>query len=348
MKNALTDEMSPKERMANFLQGKPIDRIPCAPLILNHAARILGVKISEYNRNGKTMGEAHVAAFKKYGNDFIFIFSTTSTLAEAMGTKLFFPEDDAPWVDEPIVKNPEDVDKVKMVDPEKDGRLPVYLEATSLCNEKVGDEVFVGCVFAGPFTTAAALRGTENFVKETYKNPELVHKLLQLSMENALIFIDAILKVNGIPVLVEPVGSGSLISPIQFKKFVLPYLKPIVDKIHEAQLPCILHICGKTSMIVEPMAESGSDALSLDVIDLQEAKEKVGDKVCLIGNVRPAETMLKGKPEDVERESKECLEKAKDNPGGFILSSGCEIPINTPPENILAMINAARKYGKCH
>ncbi len=342
--NTVSDRMTPKERMAAFLQGQEVDRPLCAPLILNHAARISGVRISEYNQDGGTMGEAHVAAFKEYGHDFIFIFSTTSTLAEAMGTRLFFPDDDAPWVEEPVVRQAADLAKVRTVDPQRDGRLPVYLEATRLCCDRIGEDVFVGCVFSGPFTTAAALRGTEDFVKETYKNPELVHKLLALAMENALIFVDAILAAGGIPVLVEPVASGSLISPVMFKKFALPYLKPIVEKIQQAGLPCILHICGKTTKIVELMADTGANALSLDVIDLAEAKAKVGARVCLIGNVNPARTMLKGGPGDVAREARECLARAGDNPAGFILSSGCEVPINTRPANVHAMIDAARNY----
>ncbi|MCF6289953.1 MAG: uroporphyrinogen decarboxylase family protein [Desulfobacterales bacterium] len=344
MTNTLSDRMTPKQRMAGFLQGQEVDRPPCAPLILNHAARISGVRISEYNQDGGTMGAAHVAAFKEYGHDFIFIFSTTSTLAEAMGTRLFFPDDDAPWVEEPVVRAAADLARVRTVDPQRDGRLPVYLEATRLCCDRIGEDVFVGCVFSGPFTTAAALRGTEDFIKETYKDPELVHKLLTLAMDNALIFVDAILATGGIPVLVEPVASGSLISPVMFKKFALPYLKPIVAKIRQACLPCILHICGKTARIVELMADTGANALSLDVIDLAEAKEKIGARVCLIGNVNPAETMLKGGPQDVDREARECLAKAGDNPAGFILSSGCEIPINTRPANIHAMIDAARSY----
>ena len=344
MTNTLSDQMTPKQRMASFLQGQEVDRPPCAPLILNHAARVSGVKISEYNQDGRTMGAAHVAAFKEYGHDFIFIFSTTSTLAEAMGTRLFFPDDDAPWVEEPVVRQPADLARVRTVDPQRDGRLPVYLEATRLCCDRIGEDVFVGCVFSGPFTTAAALRGTEAFVKETYKNPELVHKLLTMAMDNALIFVDAILAAGGIPVLVEPVASGSLISPVMFKKFALPYLKPIVEKIQQANLPCILHICGKTTKIVELMADTGANALSLDVIDLAEAKEKVGARVCLIGNVNPAKTMLKGGPRDVDREARACLARAGDNPAGFILSSGCEVPINTQPANIHAMIDAARSY----
>ncbi len=56
------DRMTPKERIGALAQGLPTDRIPTAPLVLNHAARVCGVKISKYNRDGEVMGRCHVAA----------------------------------------------------------------------------------------------------------------------------------------------------------------------------------------------------------------------------------------------------------------------------------------------
>jgi len=343
--NMLKDKMTPKERIGAFLQGKPIDRLPCAPLILNHAARVLGVKVIEHAKSGQTMGKAHVAAFRKYGQDMITLFSDTALVSEAMGTKLYYPEEDAPRVDEPAVKSAEDVEKITPADPQKDGRLPAQLEAINICNEEVGDEVFVAYCVSAPFTTAALLRGTEFFVRDVYKNPEMVHALLKVSQESALNFIDAVAEAGGIPAIVDPVATGSVISPPQFARFAAPYIKPLVERIQEIGYPAILHICGKTHLLFEQMADTGANVLSLDRIDLAEAKERIGDRVCLMGNVTPAETLLNGTPEKVDAEAKEHISKAYDNPAGFILASGCEVPINTPPENVLALMEAARKYG---
>lgn len=63
-------------------------------------------------------------------------------------------------------------------------------------------------------------------------------------------------------------------------------------------------------------------------------------------HTKPTQTMFLGTPEDVEKDAKECLRKAYDNPKGYILSLGCGLPIDTPPENILALREAARKYGR--
>jgi uroporphyrinogen decarboxylase len=65
----------------------------------------------------------------------------------------------------------------------------------------------------------------------------------------------------------------------------------------------------------------------------------------LIGNVSTT-TLLKGSREDVDREARVACQKALGNPGGFVLGSGCEIPFETPPENLDALIDAARKYGR--
>lgn len=340
------DTMTPKERVLGMLQGQKVDRVPSAPLILNLCSRVAGVTISKFNSNAQVMGEAQVMAWEKFGHDIPLMFTTTSTVAEAMGTKLFYPEDDAPWVDKPLVEKPEDVNKVKIADPWQDGRLPVYLEAARYVLDRIGDKVFVGCIYAAPFTTAAHLRGTETLIRETYKNPGLVHELLELAEASAINMIDALAELGVVPVIVEPVASASLISPRQFEKFALPHLTKIVERAHQKGSPICLHICGKTTPIIEMMATTGAEILSIDQIDMQIAKEKVGEKVCLLGNVKPAETLYKGTPEMVRAEVREIIEKAGDNPRGLIVSSGCEVPFNTPHENIAALIDATRIYGQ--
>jgi uroporphyrinogen decarboxylase len=94
------------------------------------------------------------------------------------------------------------------------------------------------------------------------------------------------------------------------------------------------------------MVETGAGSLSLDnVIDLEAAKRTVGNRVMISGNVRPSETMLFGTPATVEANVKECLRKAHDSPKGYILALGCALPIRTPPENIHALVRAAKKFG---
>jgi uroporphyrinogen decarboxylase len=131
-----------------------------------------------------------------------------------------------------------------------------------------------------------------------------------------------------------------------FEEFAMPGLVRVLKKIATLGMPPILHICGRTSHIIDLMAKTGAVALSIDQIELLEAKQKVGDQVCLMGNVRPTATLLGGTPESVRREAEKCLADAGDSPRGFILATGCEVPIESPPENVFALIETARRAGK--
>ncbi|MEN6645290.1 MAG: uroporphyrinogen decarboxylase family protein [Armatimonadia bacterium] len=341
-----TDTMTPKERFMAFLSGQETDRLLCVPLILNHAAHAAGMTVSQAHRDGETLGKAHAASYRKYGQDLITIFSDTSLIAEAMGTKLYYSEDDAPRVQEPAVVGPNDAAGIVPPDPHQDGRLPHYLEAIRTANREVGEEVFVSCCFALPVTIAAALLGTDIFVKSLRKNPDLAHRLLKVSMQAALDFADAVIEAGGIPVPVDPVASCSVIGPRQYEEFAAPYTKPIIERIAQSGLPPVLHICGSSHLIWGQMCDTGAAVLSLDRVDLAEASRSVGERVCLLGNVAPAETLLYGTPETVDEQTRICIEKGAGNPKGYIVGSGCEVPLNTPPENIHAMMSAVRKYGR--
>ncbi len=344
--NVPADTQSSLERVVSYLKGEHPQRVACFPLILNHAARVLGVPVGVYNRDGDVMGRAHVATWRRYGNDLVTIFSTTSTLAEAMGTKMKFFDEDAPQIDEFLLQDGYDFSRINMPDPEKDGRLPVYLTALEHCVKEVGSEVVVSVVLGGPFTTAAALRPLDLMTRELYKDKAKVHELLELTTEANLRFIDAIMERGGLPIIVEPIGSASLVSPAHFTEFVAPYLKRVSDHLHAKGAPlAALHICGKTKPNWKAMLATDFDLWSLDAVDLAEAKEAVGDRVVLLGNVVPA-NMLKNTAEQIDEEAKGICVKTLDSPHGFILGSGCEVPINTPFENVDALIMAARKYGR--
>ncbi|HIQ05000.1 MAG TPA: hypothetical protein EYH31_04790 [Anaerolineae bacterium] len=92
--------------------------------------------------------------------------------------------------------------------------------------------------------------------------------------------------------------------------------------------------------------DTGIDALHLaPEIDIGEAKQRIGDRVCLIGNMHQLRTLLNGTPDEVEQECRKLIAKAGPG-GGYILSaSGC-LSEGTPLKNIEAMVRAAEKYGR--
>ena len=342
------DQMTAKERMKAFAEGKPYDRIPCNLFMGDHAARLIGAKVSDLHLSVEKAVEAQIAAYKIYETEGAAVGPGLGGIAEAIGSKLEFPHNGAPFVSDYVVKEYEDLDRLSVPNPRTGGRFSIILQAAERLVEALGNEIPVSVSVPGPFSTAGNLRGTEKFMKDLYRNPEFAHRLLRLATDTTIAFVREAAKLDVNISIGEPSASGSLISRKQFKEFAFPYLRELVDEIKALGKPApSLHICGNSKNIWDYMADTGAGLLSIDdKVDLEEAKHAVGDRVVLVGNIRPTETMYLGKPKDVEENVKECLRKAYDNPKGYILALGCGLPIPTPPENIHALRDSARKYGQ--
>jgi Uroporphyrinogen-III decarboxylase len=344
----LKDEMTPKERIEAMLSGKTFDRVPCNISIGDHIATLIGAKVSELHLFPDKFIEGQIAANERYGIEGSWIGPGLGGIAEALGSKLTFPDHGAPYVSEFAIKDDEDLYRLSISNIKEAGRFSIVLETTEKLVNRFGNEIPISVEVPGPFTSAGNLRGIEKLLRDTRKNSEYVHKILRLVTDTTIEFIKEAAKIDASFGIADPSASGSLIGKNIFEQFAMPYLKEVVDTIKSLGKDApYLHICGNTKNIWSLMADTGAGSVSLDdEIDLEEAKNLVGERVALIGNVKPTETMYLGTPEDVERDAKSCLRKAYDNPKGYVLSLGCGFPIDTPPENIIALRDTARKYGR--
>jgi uroporphyrinogen decarboxylase len=341
------DTMTPNERFAAMAAGEPFDRIPCIPSLGEHAALVTGIKVSEYHLSSRQMARAQIEAYRLYRHDGVGVGPGHQGVAEAAGSSLAFPDYGTPYVADYAIGEKGDLARLSIPDPWKDGRLPVFLEALEILLQEVGEENPVSLVLGGPLSTASSLRGTEPLMRDLYYDPEFAHQLLSFSVEATVPFVKEVAKLGAGIGIVDPVSSGSLLSAAQFREFAFPYTKRLIDEIKKVGRPPALHICGNTSKIWNEMVETGAGSLSLDnVIDLEAAKRAVGDRIAISGNIRPSETMLFGTPALVEENVRECLRKAYDSPKGYILALGCALPIHTPPENIHALVAAAKRFGR--
>jgi len=340
------DRMTPIERFTAYTAGQPIDRLPCVPIVGNTAARVFGVKVSQFRGNGRLIADAQIAAYRRFGYDVIRVFTDLYTLAEAMGARVYYPDDETAYLAAPAITSVDEIDTLRTADPHKDGNLPHHLEAMKRVFNAVGHEVAVNGALTGPFTTSSFLIGTERLVRLILKNPAAAHALCEAAFKSTLAYAEAILETGCTPSLTDAMCSTTVISPRQFKEFGFPYLKRLVDFIHSRGRAVTLHICGKTHSIWEAMADTGADCLSIDnAADLKAARDKVGWRVRLMGNVPPSEIMLQGTPEEVRAAVHACVRKAYDNPRGLVVASGCSLPVETPFENIDAMLEAVRDIG---
>jgi uroporphyrinogen decarboxylase len=149
-------------------------------------------------------------------------------------------------------------------------------------------------------------------------------------------------------------GSGTLVyqNVEIFRKIAFPAVKRVIELATEAGLPTHVHSCGPEKELVRIMAEETSltviDPLEIPPMgdcDLQELKALYGDKIVLKGNLHTTEVMLKGSVEDVVAASKKAIDDAAAG-GRFILSTGDQCGRDTPDENLYAMVETARTYGR--
>ncbi len=343
----MKDQMTPIERMTAYFKGQDVDRQPCSPKMGETMCTIIGASPREYYFSAEKMAQTEIALYQELKHDSLSISATLRGVAEAMGSKIKYFEDSIPIVERPAISKIEEIDSLKPSNPEKDGRLPLVIKALKILQKELGHEVGIGAGLAGPFTTASAVVGTENLLKWMIKYPEKVHTLMEIIVESNNRFIDQVGQMGLGVGFSDPVASTSLISLSQYDKFVAPYLKMNVDHLKKINgKKASIHICGTSKDIWQSVVNTGVGSFSIDnVEDLEEAKELIGDKLTLEGNVPPVDIMQKGTREEVLEACKECLLKGYDSPKGYILSSGCQIPMHTPLENIKAMMEAARSYG---
>ena len=110
---------------------------------------------------------------------------------------------------------------------------------------------------------------------------------------------------------------------------------------------CGLHICGGSRALWDDLIDSGIGTFSLDNIEsMEEAKKVLGPHMFIMGNVPPIEVMRYGTPQDVLRSARDCIRQSYDSPCGYILTSGCQMPVGTPAENMTALMDAARIFGR--
>jgi len=140
------------------------------------------------------------------------------------------------------------------------------------------------------------------------------------------------------------------ISPPVFEEFVYPDMKMQVDMAVKRGFKVHLHLDGDMTLVLESLSHiadglpKGRVLLDFEKTDMKKAKEIMGGKVCIYGNV-PAAKMVYGSPEEMDAYCKQLIEDCGEG-GGFILGTECEAPWDANPDNVRAMIKAAEKYGR--
>jgi uroporphyrinogen decarboxylase len=213
--------MTPKEIMLSAFEGGKPERVPVT-LFGGGMWSIhkWGSSFEALSTDADKMTRMLVDSSKTLQCDIVYAGSGYNNFhTAALGGKIKFREVGAPDLEGPIISSEEDLDKDETTNTVK--------AALRRTKETIGDQFVVTMTAWGPFTNAARLFGEEVMMKATYKNPDLVEKILDFATELLIHLYEPVVNDGTLEVisLADPTASGDLVSKKQFERFALPYLK---------------------------------------------------------------------------------------------------------------------------
>jgi uroporphyrinogen decarboxylase len=341
-----TNQFHSKQIVLSALGGGSIPRPATGPLAVHFCARLAGYSLREYTTDPRVLAECVVRYYERFRPDALWLSADTWVTAEAMGASVRFPGEDQPKCGsgEPLIRRAADVDCIPAPDPASQGRYPLMLDALRRIRKAVGDEVFlVACFDQYPFSLACELLGAERAMLSLSDDRPLVDAVMERALEYAAAYGQS-LAGAGADMLSGGDSPAGLLGPRLYLEAALPFERRLIARLKsDTRLPVSLHICGDATPILPSMASSGADVLELDhLVPIVKAIETVGPEVAIWGNLDPVAVLARGSVDDVRRAARELLQAV--NRCGhrrFVLSSGCTLAVETPPENLRALLDAA-------
>lgn len=375
--------MTPKERMVIAMTGGQPDRVPVAPDMSNMIpCRLTGRPFWDiYYFREPPLWQAYIDAVRHFGIDGWFTYGDMQY--QWPGERHLAIEDmrktDERWVvryrgrmgqhryryeHTYYAADPPTVTERPIADIERDWELleqwfgpPVGYNPALLRQQRdaLGDLGAFGVPVGYPGFQAwfGLFRGSVTDLSYWYYDKrQWVERLRQLQERQALTQMEMILAERPDFVLLGGSGTITLQSPAIARELALPTIAKLTAMARSAGVPTMLHSCGKERDLVRWCAEeTGLDCINpLEVApmgdcDLAEVKASFGDRIALMGNLHTTEVMLADSPEVVRRAARQAIDDAGAG-GGFILSTGDQCGRDTPDENIGALVEVARTYGR--
>jgi MtaA/CmuA family methyltransferase len=335
--------MNGRERVLAHLEGRPIDQLPVMPITMQFACDLIGATYRQYETDYTVLAEGQLRVAEQFDFDYVNTMSDPGREAADCGAVLeYFENSPAALIEEQaLLSDKADLVRLKIPDPLSGGRMSNSLKAIALLRERVRRDKIVEGWIEGPMAQGADLRGINRVMLDFYDDPEFVRDLFDFALVMELRFARAQVDA-GVDLIGVGDAAASLIGPELYREFVWPFEKRLIDGLHAIGARARLHICGNTRFALKEIALLGCEIVDLDFLSpVSQGRAEMGADQVILGNVNPVLIVRNGTPEDVHRVIAECHQQAGPR---FIVGPGCEIPRDTPHENVLAFAEYARAH----
>ena len=330
--------MNSYERVMNRFAGKPVDRIPNFSIVMMFAAKQMGITYKEYLTDYRKLTDAVIYCHEQFGIDVLSAISDSMREAEGFGYKVNLHDDGTEEILERVINDICDIKKLKLFDPYSSKRTYDRIQAVGLLKEKACGAIPVMGWVEGALAQSCDVMPMQEVFVNLFDEPEAIKELLEICAEEEILFAKAQIDAGA-----DIIGIGdsvsSLVGPDLFRDFSFPYLKKIIDAVHEKGALAKLHICGNITAVLDQVALTGADMIDFDyMVDMEKGAKIIPKNVCICGNIDPVAVVLEGNPELIKKEVKRCASLSRLN--NNCIAPGCEIPRDTNPANVLAIQEA--------
>jgi len=337
------ENITQRERFISALKKEAMDKIPVCAVTQTGIVDLMelsGAGWPEANYDPEKMATLAIAANELAGLEAVRVPFCTSVLAESLGCSFDKGSfDTQPYQLDFPCKTKDDVKNISVPDDiiEKP-RIKTVLEAARIVRERVGDKTPIIAGLIGPAATAFYLSGATNYLMWCITDEEKFKSLLQIGTEACLKYASALYD-HGVDaiVIIDSEAGPDILPPSLFESMVLPEYHSITSQLNGLK---ILHICGDTSDILDHMASSGFNGLSIEEkVDIRYAKQIIGQRSAIIGNISPSATLLDKSPDIIKKEAKQCIEDGVD-----IIAPGCGLAPHTSLDQLKSLVYARDEY----
>jgi len=359
-------KMTPRERMLATIRRQPHDRVPvCGPSVWSGVQPDLmemNYTYQEVFHDPEKLSRVALRPHTVYGFDLITIPMDMRTEAEGYGSKVVY---DLPtsngfrigMVRDWVVNTEKDLSKLKPCDPKKVPRMAMTLETVQQVREAYPDVFIAGVVNGMGDMHTDVVNDVETYpgnpnghFMTLYKNmstkPKFVHQVMEILVEGAVNWGKALLEAGCDSVNSHDCAGYFGLPPAQYEEFLVQYNAKVREQVGGIYL---FNECNPTQYMDMIATKIKPDIWHIPAcVDIKEAGEKYGDRMCLMGNLAlhsPTDLLCTGTYEMVKQKARECIEAGK-RFWGYILSTECELHYGVPRGNIFAMSDAAREYGR--
>ena len=265
-------------------------------------------------------------------------------VAEACGAEVYYPPDKCPWITKNPVKDIETLDALTAPDFTATHASNVMIEGTRLLAQS--SDVPVAAFMSGPLTFSLQLMKYMDFIKGSIKNRAFIKKLIGKSVEIIYAYGEELRKA-GATIFVLCEHDVQMFGPLDFKELSLDYLPDLLGNYPYT----MLHLCGKVTPHLSANMRVLRELKGLNMINIGTdveipwLKEELAGKVGVAGNIDHLTFLPHVRPDEVTERVRQALEAGMPG-GGYMLAPGCEITADTPVENVKALVQAGRDFGR--